>query len=231
MPKTFSKQIRSISVRALTYCIALLFVGAIFTACSSNSQAGIIFTDGPVSTNVNILPFTKDGFSTGTGDGNGTSITFLKFEADQELVIQGNGASEIASVNTPFSMVMFEPLAPYSFTVFELNPVFVKKPTATEFTLSAVDENNVVYNSTPFLIKGNSRVAAYTDMGSLIKKFTINVSSADIDFIKQVRINAVGGVIPPAVPEPASATMLLLGTGALLCIRKRRRSGRLEVKS
>lgn len=146
--------------------------------------------------------------ASGSVSGNPTILA----TTNTSLYVPSAGQARTESLKDPFTTVSFVPIDSLGFETIEFNVNRVHGKGGT-FTLTAVDNNSMLWNHTFDLRPGENRVWAHATGGAFIQGITITASEALIKNIRQVRHSIV--------PEPTALLLVgsVLGLGAL---RRRR---------
>jgi hypothetical protein len=187
-------------------------IGVAALALSAGSAlANIVVVQGGVPQNPgeNVLMNTGTTGTTvfGTTNQSGTSISFT---GNETLILPSNGQARLEASDGAFTVLSFtatNPLLAFSAVEFNLNAA-----TTGTAVINFIDQFNNVFGGT-FTIASNGQnfFNAIGTNGEVIRRVTIN-SQASVADIRQVR---VGPATIPAIPEPATWGMMIVGFGMI----------------
>jgi hypothetical protein len=204
---------------------ALVFTSSIMIGTVSAEATIVIGTGnaGGPHENVQYQDAVSAGFSIATTTNMGTGVTFTGLEQLQSF---SGGQARISGSDgnlTFLSWTLTNPSLGYVSGDFKVNPSH--DGGATSVTITATDQFNTAFTCLACAIPSSGFFNVEASLGELITKITVQANGGQLDDIRQVRLEGVA----PAVPEPSTWAMMILGFAGIGFMAYRRRNGALLV--
>jgi hypothetical protein len=181
------------------------------STCSGNCFTGLA--------NVNLVS-ALDVASPPGGTGNVGAVT-INFTSTTDHMDLANGAATISTTDgTGFGQLTFTLLGGWGFTQADFSLLGATDAIMLHFILSDGTTQDVTIASPT----GSEPFGIQADAGTYITSVAINTTSGTYNTFKQLRLGGLALNGNPAVPEPASWALMLLGFGGIGMAMRRRRS-------
>ena len=201
-----------------TAAVAVAAVPAEAATVLNSTCSGNCFTS-PLVNIVNLTSATNTSLGVGTIAGN-----TVNFTSSTDSLNLANGAATISATDgSGFGQLTFELLGGVGFTYADFSLDQATKALDLFFTLSDGTTQTVSIGKAT----GSEPFGIQADVGTYITKVAFNTTDGSFTTFKQLKLGGFSNV--PAVPEPATWAMMLLGFGAMGASlrRNRRRSGKI----
>ncbi|MES2904893.1 MAG: PEPxxWA-CTERM sorting domain-containing protein [Pseudomonadota bacterium] len=217
--------------KALLCAAAIAFAGVASSAsadivrvdASTIQGANVLFNDG---TQINATVFGNTNLGTNTVAFTGTTVdggTTLRASGGQAVVEGGtlNGATNAPNDVLNLSSLQFGLIDGATFNNLEFN-VFGGDATSVSFQIT--DNGGQVFNFASALTGGSNFFGFVGIDGQTIANVSATLVGGGVGDFRQIRLD--GFAATPAVPEPGTWAMMLIGFGGMgVAMRRRRRTG------
>ena len=209
-------------MRKLALLAAATFAATALTATPASAQ--VVYTDcGPGT----CFPGITDNINIDSGTVGHIGSTLFSFSSSTDtLAAQGSGQATLTSLDGLINQVTFTIQPGFYFQLAELN-LQDQFSNSTQVTLTSSGGGSQTYT-----IDGNGANRFGIDYRPLGQLVSVSLSSVlGFGTLEQIRVGEIFQVgtppPPPAVPEPATWAMMLMGFGAtgVAMRRSRRRKG------
>ena len=198
----------------------VLAAGLAAASVSGGAQAAVTICDGnclPFDTTVQINSNNTASF-TQTGSAGAASV---KFTSNEKLLAPSNGAARVESQDGILNSLTFELLDGFTFgtAVFNMNSA---SQAATKVTITYFDPALAAFADQTFDLANNGQnfMGITGTAGETFTKISLNFTSGGVADLRQLRF---GNIAAPAVPEPATWAMMVIGFGVIGSAMRRRK--------
>ena len=198
----------------------VIAAGLLAASVSGSAQAAVLICDGNcVSTDTNVLVNSSNTpalFQTGSA-----GAANVKFTSNENLLAPSNGQARIEAQDGILNSLTFELLGGYSFETAVFN-LFNASQAATQVTITYFDPTLAAFADQTFDLANNGQnfMGISGSAGETFTKISFNFTNGGVADLRQLRL---GDIAAPAVPEPATWAMMLIGFGVIGSAMRRRK--------
>lgn len=196
------------------------------------SVAALIATEASASVTIcsgNCAPFDTNVLMNGndtaqpTQSGSAGGATVLFSSTMDSLVAPSNGQARIEASDGALNQLSFSLLGGYTFSSAVFN-LFNASNAGTSVTISYFDPNLMSMANQTFDLSANGQnfFGFSGDAGETFSGLTFQFNDGAIADLRQLRLGGVASTTIPAVPEPGTWALLVLGLGAVGSSLRRR---------